>query len=209
MFISIGLTIDRICSQEMNVAKEIELEIEKFISKSEVPEDRPHSKNTKDWVIKLFPEADFALQIAALGHDIERSIKEKKIKREEYLDYNKFKEAHSHNSAKIMRKILQKYKIDSKIIDKVTYLIENHEFGGNPEVDILKDADSISFFDVNLPKYFPRNTKKETYFRIKWGFDKLSKRARFIVNKFSYDNIELDTLFRKVINMNNPESSSS
>ena len=209
MFISIGLTIDRICSQEMNVTKEIELEIEKFISKSEVPEDRPHSKNTKDWVIKLFPEADFALQIAALGHDIERSIKEKKIKREEYSDYNKFKEAHSCNSAKIMRKILQKYKIDSNIVNKVTYLIENHEVGGNQEADILKDADSISFFDVNLPKYFLRNTKEETYFRIKWGFNKLSKRARSIVNKFSYDNIELDTLFRKVQNMNNPKSSSS
>lgn len=204
MFISIALIIDKICSQEMDVIKEIELEIEKIISKSEVPEDRPHSKNTKDWVIKLFPEADFALQIAALGHDIERSIKEKKIKREKYSDYNKFKEAHSHNSAKIMKKILQKYKIDSNIIDKITYLIENHEFGGNPEANILKDADSISFFDVNLPEYFLRNTKEETFFRIKWGFNKLSKRAKSIVNKFSYDNIELDTLLRRVLNMNNP-----
>jgi len=203
MFIGIALTIDRIRSQEMNVIREIELEIEKFISKSEVPEDQPHSKNTKDWVIKLFPEADFALQIAALGHDIERSIKEKKIRREEYSDYNKFKEAHSHNSAKIMKKILQKYKTDPNIIDKVTYLIKNHEFGGNPEADILKNADSISFFDVNLQRYFLRNTKEETYFRIKWGFEKLSKRARSIVNKFRYDNIELDTLFRNVIRGHN------
>ncbi len=208
MFISIALTIDRICSQEMNVIKEIELEIEKFISKSEVPEDPLHSKNTKDWVIELFPEADSALQIAALGHDIERSIKEKKIKREGYSDYNKFKEAHSHNSVKIMRKLLQNYKIDSNIIDKAIFLIENHEFGGSTEADILKDADSISFFDVNLPKYFLRNTKEETYFRMIWGYDKLSKRAKSIVNKFRYNNIVLDTLFRKVLNMNNPKSQS-
>ena len=52
---------------------------------------------------RLFPEADFTLQIAALGHDIERSIKEKKIKREEYPDYNKFKEVHSHNRSEERR----------------------------------------------------------------------------------------------------------
>jgi len=33
-------------------------------------------RTQEPWVLRLKPEADIALQIAALGHDIERSIKE-------------------------------------------------------------------------------------------------------------------------------------
>ena len=66
----------------MNMFNQIEEAIEKIISKSQVPEDPVHSKNTREWVLKLKPEADMALQIAALAHDIERSMDERKIRRE-------------------------------------------------------------------------------------------------------------------------------
>ncbi|MCH8014049.1 MAG: hypothetical protein IH823_04570 [Candidatus Dadabacteria bacterium] len=55
--------------------------IEEIIKKSSVPEDPIHSKNTLKWLLKLRPKADEALRIAALGHDIERAIEERKIKR--------------------------------------------------------------------------------------------------------------------------------
>ncbi len=38
-----------------------------------MPEDPRHAENTLDWLLKLKPDADEALQIAALGHDIERT----------------------------------------------------------------------------------------------------------------------------------------
>ena len=103
--------------------KDIELEIETIISKSQVPEDSIHSKNTREWVLKLKPEADMALQIAALGHDIERSIEERKIKRENFTDYDDFKKAHSHNSATILQEILLKYDVKQDFIDKVVDLV--------------------------------------------------------------------------------------
>ena len=183
----------------MSVFKNIESEIEKIISKSEIPEDSKHSKNTRAWVLRLKPAADIALQIAALGHDIERSIKELKIKRENYTDYDEFKMAHARNSAKVLHELLSKYDLDKGIRDKVTNLVTHHEFGGNPEADILKEADSISYFDVNLPFYFQRNSKKETAFRITWGYQRLSDEAKSIVRDFSYDNIELEALFRDVV----------
>jgi hypothetical protein len=49
--------------------------IEEIIKTSPVPEDPIHSKNTLEWLLWLKPDADEALQIAALGHDIERAIK--------------------------------------------------------------------------------------------------------------------------------------
>jgi len=176
----------------------IEAEIETVISKSEVPEDSIHSKNTREWVLKLKPEADMALQIAALGHDIERSTA-RKTKRQNYVDYNEFKKAHSRKSAKLLCEILSKYDLNQTVIDKITKLVICHEFGGNPEANILKDADSISYFDVNLPFYFQRNSKIETTFRINWGYQRLSPNAKSIVRSFCYENVELHALFQKVV----------
>ncbi|MGB3341199.1 MAG: DUF4202 family protein [bacterium] len=179
--------------------KDIESEIEMIISKSQVPEDSIHSKNTKKWALKLDPKIDIALQIASFGHDIERSIEERKIKRENFTDYNEFKKAHSQNSATILQEILLKYSISRGFIDKVVNLVLLHEFGGTLEANILKNADSISFFDVNLPFYFQRNSEKETAFRMKWGYEKLSKVAKSLVRNFSYDNGELEALFNKIV----------
>ena len=53
--------------------------IEEVIKKSLVPEDPFHSKNTLKWLLKLNPDADEALKIAALGQDIERAIEERKV----------------------------------------------------------------------------------------------------------------------------------
>ena len=179
--------------------KNIETEIAAIISHSQVPEDSIHSKNTREWVLKLRPKADAALQIAALGHDIERSIEQRKIKRANFTDYNEFKKAHSQNSATILQEILLKYDVNQDLIDRVVHLVLFHEFGGTAEANILKDADSISFFDVNLPFYFQRNSERETAFRMKWGYKRLSQLAKSIVKKFSYDNIELEAVFNKII----------
>lgn len=183
----------------MSVVKKIESEIERIISKSEIPEDSKHSTNTRAWILRLKPEADMALQIAALGHDIERSIKELKIKREHYIDYNEFKRAHSRNSAKALHELLVKYDLDKRILDKVYNLVTHHEFGGNPEANILREADSISYFDVNLPFYFQRNSKSETAFRIMWGYQRLSDEAKAVVRDFRYESMELEKLFRDVV----------
>lgn len=179
--------------------EKVELEIEKIVGQSEVPEDLIHSKNTREWVLRLKPNAGTALQIAALGHDIERSIKERKVFRKDFSTFNEFKKAHSINSAKILRQILSKHNIDKEVVGKITYLVKHHEFGGDPEADILRNGDSISFFDVNLPFYFRRTSKEDVASRIKWGYARLSGESRDIVKSFKYDNLELDSLFQNVI----------
>jgi hypothetical protein len=176
-----------------------ELEIERIIGQSEVPEDPIHSKNTREWVLRLKPNADTALQIAALGHDIERSIKERKVLRKDFSTFNEFKKAHSINSARILRQILSKHDIGKEVVEKITYLVKHHEFGGDPEADILRNGDSISFFDVNLPFYFRRTSKEDVASRIKWGYARLSGESRDVVKSFKYDNLELDSLFQNVI----------
>ncbi len=42
------------------------------------------------------------------------------------------------------------------LTQEVHRLVCLHEVGGDLRSDLLKDADSLSYFDVNLPRYFER-----------------------------------------------------
>jgi len=173
----------------------IKKRIEKIVSGSAVPEDSIHSQNTLEWLIKLSPEADEALEIAALGHDIERAIKERKVKRSDYSSYDEFKRAHALNSAKILKEIMIECDAAEEFIEDVCSLANHHETGGNERADLLKEADAISFFDVNLPGYFNRSGIEATRKRCLWGLKRLSKKGRKIIANFKYEDEELARIF--------------
>lgn len=177
-----------------NLARVKEI-IEKTIEQSNVPEDPIHSKNTLQWLLKLEPDADEALQIAALGHDIERALQGQKVKRQDFEDYEAFKRAHALNSAEILRRLLFESGVDdTELVESVFNLVRRHEVGGNSRSDMLKDADSLSYFDVNLPHYFKRNGWEETLRRCRWGYRRLSERARTMLTELHHDNKELCAL---------------
>lgn len=177
----------------------VKRKIEEVIKGSSVPEDPIHSKNTLEWLLKLKPDADENLKIAALGHDIERAIEKRKVRRQDYKDYDAFKDAHALNSAKILVEIMHACDIDEKMIDEVFFLVRHHETGGNGQVNILKDADSISYFEVNLPLYFVRNNLKETKRRCLWGYKRLSDQGKKIVAELNYQNKEIKSLLKVCI----------
>ena len=172
----------------------VKKKIEKIIKNSLVPEDPIHSKNTLEWLLKLKPDADEALQIAALAHDIERAIEKRKVKRKDYKDYDDFKNAHALNSANISVEIMKECNVSTELTDDVFDLIRLHETGGSRRANILRGADGISFFHVNLPEYFSRNGKKETGKRWYWGYRRLSEKERNIIAKFNYQGEELNAL---------------
>ena len=66
---------------------EIEEEIKSIIKNSPVKEDSLHSEITLRWVLKLEPDADEALKIVALSHDIERAVTNK-VLRQKYSGTN-------------------------------------------------------------------------------------------------------------------------
>jgi len=172
----------------------VKRKIEEVIKGSSVPEDPIHSKNTLEWLLKLKPDADESLKIAALGHDIERAIEKRKVSRQDYKDYDAFKDAHAFNSANILSEIMRTCDIDKKMIDDVFFLVQHHETGGTDRVDILKDADSISYFNVNLPYYLLRNNLAETKRRCLWGYKRLSEKGKKIVAEMNCQNREIESL---------------
>ncbi|MBE9545891.1 MAG: DUF4202 family protein [Proteobacteria bacterium] len=166
---------------------------------SAVSEDPVHSKNTLKWLLKFDPDADEALQIAALGHDIERAVEERKVRRKDYESYDEFKKAHALKSAEILREIMDECRSSRKLTEDVYNLICLHERGGHNRANLLRDADSISFFDVNLSFYFTRNGVEETKERYLWGYRKLSDSLKAIVADFNYEDKELDSLVKSWI----------
>jgi len=173
--------------------------IREVISGSRVPEDSRHADNTLKWLVYLAPAAGTALQIAALAHDIDRAIEDKKIRRVDYDDYDAFKAAHARNGADILRPILTACGVEPGIVDEACRLVEVHEVGGDQSSDLLKDADSISFFEVNLPFYFQREGWDKSKQRSSWGYRRLSTRAKEIVKNVIYEEDELVRLLREVI----------
>jgi hypothetical protein len=184
----------------MNLEK-IEKEIEDILSKSPIKIDPIHSKTTREWLLKLKPDADEALQIAALAHDIERayiSDEEGKKGEEDSDNYIEYKKQHSQRSAKIITDMLKKHGFIEPFIKRVGKLVLNHEFGGDPESDILRDADSISFFENNLEYYLKRHGKETTKLKIKFMYDRMSTKAKQFLKSLKYDDKELQDLLKKL-----------
>jgi hypothetical protein len=161
--------------------EQVRIRIREVIAGSLVPEDPGHSINTLDWLLKFEPDADEALQLAALGHDIDRAVEATKILRSSFSDYGDFKSSHARHSAEMLLKILQQCGVEDRALANELYrLVCAHEVGGDTRSDLLMDADSLSYFDVNLPLYRIRNSREETLRRCVWGYRRLSERTRII-----------------------------
>ena len=155
-----------------------------------------HLYSVWQWVLKLKPDADIALQLAALGHDIDRSIEDRRKKREDFAIYDEYKKEHALLSAQIMYDILRKHGFDETTIAKVKYLIENHEIGGEGDVEILKEADSIAYFN-NLSHYQQTHTQEQTIDKIRFMYNRLNDKAKSMVSQIDFKDAELARLFKE------------
>lgn len=173
--------------------------IRAIIAGSRVPEDPRHADNTLYWLLRLQPDAGNGLQLAALAHDIDRACEETKVRRADFDDYDVFKAAHARHSAEILHPILNACDVARDIVDEVCRLVEVHEVGGDAGSDLLKDADGISYFDVNLPLYYQREGWAASKQRSLWGYRRLSARAKKIVENIGYEEDAMIRLLREVI----------
>ena len=174
--------------------------IREIVAGSRVPEDPRHAENTLAWLRTLAPQADQALQIAALAHDIDRAVEAQKVRRADYDgDYDAFKAAHAQHGAQMLQAILDQCAVAKPIADEACRLVSLHEIGGDPRADLLKDADSISYFKVNLPLYYQREGWEETLRRSLWGYRRLSAAMQKIAQNITYDNPILTRLLREAI----------
>ena len=184
-----------------NALEQVKKTINTLIIQSSFPEEPFHSVNTLEWVLKLMPDAGEALQIAALGHDIERAFEDKRIHSEDFDSFEEYKQAHALNSAQIMAQIMEEHGAEQDIVDDVAKLVAHHEIGGDEREEALKNADIISFFHVCLPLYYDRKGEEITRKRAVWGFKKLPEDLRDTVRGFEYMDEELARIMQETLGL--------
>lgn len=114
--------------------------------------DGAHLARAGEWLLELEPDAPEPLVLAALLHDIERSIPggpvlDKRNMRWDDVEYNR---AHSERSAAVVAGWLVGRGASRGFVEGVLPIRE-HELGGSPEGDLLQAADSLSWLEVNAP----------------------------------------------------------
>jgi len=179
--------------------EKVKKRINELVVQSPYPEEPFHSINTLEWLLKLAPDADMALQIAALGHDIERSVEDRKVKAANFSTFDEYMEAHALNSAEILTEIMEECGVDQELTEEVAFLVSRHETGGGERLDFLVNADVLSFFQVCLPLYYDRKGTELTKKRMVWGYKKLSKELRRKVAEIEFIDEELRNLVEETV----------
>lgn len=140
-------------------------EVSKLFKKAGKEPVLMHSLRTVFWLSTLKPDADEALKIAALTHDIERITPPPPLEdmvagsSKGWLDPD-FLRRHSDKGADIITELLERLEADSRMIERVAFLVAGHEFSGTSDQNVLKDADSVSFFENNVSEFLQLKIEK-------------------------------------------------
>lgn len=176
----------------MIVLSELFDEVKKFVRESFGNRyGMVHFERTVFWIRQLKPDADEALLIAAIAHDIERAFSlsgEDQIKKSGYchIDYIR---SHEVEGAKIIGNFLKEQNADKEVIERVKMLISRHEEGGTDDQNLLKDADSISFFENNIPFFLEHKIrdagKENVRNKFEWMYSRItSKKAKDLAKQW-------------------------
>ncbi|MFH0835753.1 MAG: DUF4202 family protein, partial [Candidatus Micrarchaeota archaeon] len=117
-----------------------------------------HFDRAVHWVKTLRPEADEALCIAAVAHDIERAFRQPDMHERKAASYTNpdFFRTHEERGAGIIAEFLEKQGAEKSIVERVSKLVARHEEGGDEDQNLLRDADSLSFLENNVQRFLER-----------------------------------------------------
>ena len=112
--------------------------------------DGEHLARAGDWLLAVDPAAPEPLVIAALLHDMERSVPGGPVldMQRQRWDDPEYNRAHSERSAAVVAGWLVGKGASKRFVEGVLPIVE-HELGGSPEGDRLQAADSLSWLEVN------------------------------------------------------------
>jgi hypothetical protein len=150
------------------------------VSKPLVKADLDHALDTWQWMLRLEPRASLAAQLAALFHDVERLESEPDRRIEQHAaDYAAFKNKHARRGAEKAEEVLHATGVDPATAARVRELVASHEQRGRDgEIDLLNDADGLSFFSLNSSGYADYFGAEQTRKKVAYTLSRLGPRAR-------------------------------
>jgi hypothetical protein len=155
--------------------------VKDFFEKSRSKVHMQHFIRTAYWIKKLNPDADEALLIAGVSHDLSHALKKEKdwdkIKNKGFMDKETLEE-HQKKSAEVIGNFLENEGAPPELVKRVKHLVSHHEIGGDEDQNLLMDADSISFFENNVEHFVNDYVKK-------FGKEIVKKKFDFMFNRIS------------------------
>lgn len=142
--------------------------------------DYDHAVDTWQWMLRLEPKASLAAQLSALFHDIER-LESDCDRRVEPLssDYRARKAAHARRGAELAARVLDEVGVDELTCARVAEIIGSPDRRGrDADVDLLNDADALSFFSLNSAGYADYFGPDQTRRKVASTLHRLSHAAR-------------------------------
>lgn len=157
-----------------------------------------HLIKTEAWLLRLQPAASEALCLAALTHDMERAFPGPDSPKGwggVDHDYNR---AHSERSARIVDAYLREQGAAEPLIEEVRELVRAHEYGGWQEANLLQAADSLSFLEVNIPRFLqsiPKDDdgsrRAQVHAKFTWMYERIQvPEARSLAEQHYIDALE-------------------
>lgn len=155
-----------------------------------------HFLRTVHWIKILRPNADEALLVSAIAHDIERGFRnnqdysyikntERGFRSDEHLTH------HQNEGAKIVGEYLQQIGASKEFIERVEMLVSKHEVGGNEDQNLLKDADSVSFFENNVDHFINtkvgETSKEMVKDKFDWMLNRITSKQAKQIAQFWYE----------------------
>jgi predicted metal-dependent HD superfamily phosphohydrolase len=155
------------------------------LAKPLVRADYDHALDTWQWTLRLAPDADLAVQLAALFHDVERLASEADARVEHHAaDYQAFKDDHAARGAELAAALLARAGIEAGARERAARLIAAHEHSpqpGDPDaaaLSLLNDADALSFFSLNSAGYLDYFGPEATRRKVAYTLRRLRPEAR-------------------------------
>ncbi len=160
---------------------EIFTKVREFVKKSFNDEAQMlHFDRTVYWLKQLKPDADEALLISAVAHDLERASRlgEEGLGRTEkgFLD-KADNQYHQEKGAEILGNFLKENGADEKLIERVKHLVSKHEVGGDEDQNLIRDVDSLSFVENNTHIFLSRFNAL--------GYDKIKEKFDWMYNRIT------------------------
>lgn len=169
-----------------------------------------HGQETVKWLNKLYPEAPWEIEIAALAHDIERAVPDipnmtpPKINKIDNEDYSDWKARHAQRSAVIVEHLMRTYLFNDSQIQIVKSAIAEHDTmnKNNKDKDLdsnntyifpeagsvaVCDADSARFFDSGLPNYIHAYGLESAKIKAKDMYSRCTAKTKRIISNIDFN----------------------
>ena len=141
------------------------------------------------WTLQLDPDASLETRIAAYAHDVERALNE--YNWGAFLLDDEVLKKHQEDGAREIHDFLIKEGADPELASRVKAIIEKHEIGGDHDQNVLKDADSISYFEINALKHIAwaeKFSEKAVRAKYDWMWNRLTFEKAKELAKPLYEN---------------------